>query len=750
MAKRLLTVILFLLCSISGLAAAAEAPVRVSVFNFVTVNLEAAGLGTTVTNLVTGALAEDPSLCLLDRKELEAFLSMHDLQQNDQLESACSIGSRLGLNVIVVGSVEKKGTMILVNSRTFLVEQKKTILTARAGALGENALAGEVRKLSGQIRRAIAEQAQKEKSGEVGAFPAPARLQARPGNRSIQLTWEDAPGAAAAGYEIFRAGTEAGPFARLAQPLKPEYLDEEIDKDHAYFYRVRAFNDRGLQSGFSPVVSARTAVTPNPPVILTAEGRVKGVQLLWSPGPGSADPLPIKGYRLYRATAEQGPYREIVNIRSGSAGSAESLPKVPYLDKGLEDGREYHYRVSAYNEKELESGFSSPVRGKTIPAVAVVEAQGELIREVRLAWDPIPSPGVRHYHVYRSAGESSPFTLIKRLEAPPAGAGRKVVYADREGLGDQLRYAYRVTVAEETGQETSPSPVAYAVTRGKPPRPEELKAAGGAVKRVTLSWKPSAAEEVEGYKLYVSREKGGEYALLKTLAGRATDRYVDEARGFGKLEDGATYHYRLTAYNRVDVESDPTPVAAATTKPRPSPPAGLQGEGGRAKAALLRWKANPEKEIVAYHLFRAAGGAGDEFSRIARVQGEEYGDKGLADDAVYRYRLQAEDRDGLLSDFSETVTVKTKARPARPAGVTAQTANGRVALAWGAPGEKDIAFYTVYEKKFFGPEKIATVRETAFSEAAPAKGETKTYLVTGTDRDGLESQPSAEISVTGP
>ncbi|MBU4121266.1 MAG: hypothetical protein KKA48_06905 [Proteobacteria bacterium] len=47
-------------------------------------------------------------------------------------------------------------------------------------------------------------------------------------------------------------------------------------------------------------------------------------------------------------------------------------------------------------------------------------------------------------------------------------------------------------------------------------------------------------------------------------------------------------------------------------------------------------------------------------------------------------------------------------------------------------------------------EKIATVRETTFSEAAPPKGKTRTYVITATDKDGLESEPGSEIPVTGP
>jgi fibronectin type 3 domain-containing protein len=55
----------------------------------------------------------------------------------------------------------------------------------------------------------------------------------------------------------------------------------------------------------------------------------------------------------------------------------------------------------------------------------------------------------------------------------------------------------------------------------------------------------------------------------------------------------------------------------------------------------------------------------------------------------------------------------------------------------------------VYEKLFFGLEKINTVKITNFSEAGPVKGKSKVYVVTSVDKDGLESEPSQEVVISG-
>jgi len=92
---------------------------------------------------------------MLDRKELEAFLSLNDLQQDDRLENVVNIGTRLGLNVIVVGDVEKKGAIILVNCKVVLIEQKKNYPQYPPGGQGRCRSGGGDQQIDRQIGEAI-------------------------------------------------------------------------------------------------------------------------------------------------------------------------------------------------------------------------------------------------------------------------------------------------------------------------------------------------------------------------------------------------------------------------------------------------------------------------------------------------------------------------------------------------------------------------------------------------------------------
>lgn len=722
---------------------------KISVFNFGTVNLEASGLGTTVTNLLSDALKNKASISLLDRKDLEAFLNFNDLQQNDEIDNVVNIGTQLGLDFVVVGSVDKRGSAIYVTCSVIQIDKKKEVYNTRVRAFGESSLASEIVKLSSLISEALKKNGSDEtgaSSGDKSSNVFPVNFQKIHGNKKIILRWREIPGFGAMGYEVYRALNQAGPFAMIGQTNKLEYNDQNVDNGVSYFYRVRAYDKLGRLSDFTPVLSASTDFAPNPPIILKIEGRPRSVLLTWVANPlKGQDTSKLAGYKIYRAKAVEGPYQEVAKLSADDLASGNDEGKMYYRDKSLSDGSIYFYSVAAFNSKDIESEPSNPLKGIAIANVASVNAQSDLIREVKLKWAKVQSPLIVAYNIYRGLkNDSKSFTKIKKINVPEINDD--FVYADLDGLTDKTNYFYYVTAEDDSGMETGPSPVAQATTRDIPPRTENFAARSGLVKKVELSWTAAKQEEVEGYNIYWAPEKDGQYNLLKKISGRENNSYLDESRGFDQLADNKTYYYKLTAFNKVTAESLPA-LAFATTKPRPQKPAGLKGEALKVKEAPLTWQANPEKDIATYHIYRTAGDK-DDFSKVAKVDKTSYVDKSLKDGVTYRYKIQAEDKDALLSDYSEIVAVNTKPRPKAPEGFNGAYDAGKVKLSWKPNQETDISQYIVYEKSFFNLEKMAEVKSTNYTDSSIVKGKSKTYVVTAVDRDGLEGEPSAELTVS--
>ena len=752
--------VFFLLLFFVPVSVSAGPVVRICVFNFGMINIEAAGYGTDVTNMLVTALGSMASLDIMERKELETFLELNDLQVNNDFRNVIHIGRRLGLYAIVVGSVAKKGSIITIMCKVIQIDGEKIILNTGLKSIGDSGLVSKTNKLSTLIYQAVTKNISQQAEIQGRGFVRPVDIQVRPsGSNKIYLSWKVPADATAAGYKIFRSTSKDGLFSKIAQVPKTEYLDQYLETMTTYFYKIKSYDHKGRQSNFSEVVSAETAPTPSPPIILSTVPHVRSIEIIWAPSPAkSADTNKLKGYKLYRAKVEEGPYQKVATILGRDVGlgthsttTLDKLLKVSYVDKDLVDGESHYYKITAYNVKDLESDFSTPVKGNTITVVSDISARGDMIREIELVWGEADSPHVKGYYVYRSKDQTTGFNKIEKITKgstvkTSTVKTEQVSFTDNQGLGDKITYYYYVTAFEDKDMETSPSVTVSATTRGKPPVVAGLQARGAMVKQVDVTWQANEQEEIKGYKLHRCKDASGTCSPIKDISGRGKSRFIDT-----KLNDNTNYCYRITSYNKVNVESAMSDAVCATTKPRPVKPEGLEGIGLEVKKVTLKWTSNPEVDITLYYIYRSSDDS-EKYSTIAKLEKKtDYIDMDLKDGHEYLYKIMVEDKDGLQSDFSDIITVKTKSRPKNPEGLTGNSEGGKITLIWNPNSETDIDHYIIYGSDFFGltKKKVSSVNTNKVSLPGLPPGKKKTYVVTAVDKDGLESEESQSVEILG-
>jgi TolB-like protein len=134
-----------------------DSPVRidVSVFYFTPRTMDTAKYSMTVTETIINTPAIRSSFTVLGRRDLEIFLSANNLQQNDRIENIIDIGTRLGLNFIIAGSVEKQGTLIFTNCKVVNIVKRDIIFQKQFVSMGEADLVNNVVKLCNPIIEAI-------------------------------------------------------------------------------------------------------------------------------------------------------------------------------------------------------------------------------------------------------------------------------------------------------------------------------------------------------------------------------------------------------------------------------------------------------------------------------------------------------------------------------------------------------------------------------------------------------------------
>ena len=728
--------------------AQADRRIRIAVFTFNILNLGAAGYDATISNLFMTLLDQHQMLEVMSRKELEDSLRRAGIQQSEDVSLVQTVGTRLGLDGIVLGNVKKVGSAIEFEVKFVEVSRGDTLLHRKEQVFGFVDLRQKVEEISGEILQ-IAGQYQPSplvvQKEEVSPCPAqPAGLQARGGSQKVVLTWQPNKESNLRGYKVFRGTTPIGPFSKVASVTKNTFTDTDLENNRTYYYKVQTFNEEGKESPPSTVIAAETAPSPFSPIILDATPLIAGVRIRWTTNPQQGDEgTEVNGFKVYRATEPEGEYVWVASVSLESDKVSElRLKQFEYEDSGLADGEKYYYRLTAFNNKGIESDFSSTLEGSTVSRPAGLQAVGDMIREVHLQWHPTPFSEVKGYRLYRNNSPDGTFERIGEVDGR-----KKDSYVDEQSLGDAKTYYYRMTVYDAEGRETGLSEIASTTTRGKPPTPEGLVAQSGLVKEVKLSWKIRPEEEVEGYYIFWNNTESGEFKQIGKVKGREKTTFLDKGDRHRPLDDNATYYYMITSYNKVEVNSDPCSIVSAITKPRPTAPTGLSAQEGLPAKIVLAWNPNPETDIKYYHLHRKRNG--DKFKEVEKLPAgtTTHEDVKLDHGTNYLYRLQVEDEDKLLSDYSTTVEATTKPLPKSPTGLEVKPLANGFELKWKPNPEPDIANYKIYLRSFFMDKEIGSTDKVEFTTDSLKPDDEYSISVTAIDRDGLESEKSEPIKV---
>jgi hypothetical protein len=164
-------------------------------------------------------------------------------------------------------------------------------------------------------------------------------------------------------------GTEAPntkvPFARIAEPASPPYIDTQTELGKTYVYSVRSVAQypgvqiESLDSNFATIIPKDVFPPPAPQDLVAAfvpaaGGTAAYLDLSWSISAATD----IAGYNVYRSEEASGP---------GTRVNSELLLTPAFRDMNAVPGRIYFYTVTAIDRSGNESPASPPAAG-SIPA----------------------------------------------------------------------------------------------------------------------------------------------------------------------------------------------------------------------------------------------------------------------------------------------------------------------------------------------------------------------------------------------
>ena len=268
----------------------------------------------------------------------------------------------------------------------------------------------------------------------------------------IEIVWHANVEIDLKGYNIYRS-TDSTHFSLIDFSDQNYYLDDSLNYDEKYFYRVTALDIENRESNPSPAVSAipKNIYKPFAPRFLQINARnwigEKSVYLTWDPGYETD----IAGFYIYRSTTP-GFIPDSTNIN----GFSESSSYSDTTDLSLLTP--YFYKVIAVDKGNLRSSPSSEVSDKILPMAGVVSPVGT-VRTNILQFKFIALPVASSYEITLQSNPYYGQLWSKVINTNIVDDTISVVY-DGNYIDYGVSYYWRVvTYTEDNSNPNSISPL---------------------------------------------------------------------------------------------------------------------------------------------------------------------------------------------------------------------------------------------------------------------------------------------------
>ena len=290
----------------------------------------------------------------------------------------------------------------------------------------------------------------------------------------------------------------------------------------------------------------------------------------------------------------------------------------------------------------------------------------------------------------------------------------------------QKDYFYALGRVIGMAEEKSPGPVRglWASSSFWPANEEEEIVAGGSI---TLNWISNIDPNIAGYRVF--RRTVGSYSQVGgDLSSSATS--FTQTISSGQLQAGATYYYKVAAFNSSSLEGIPSKSMKfmMTEHSDPASPSGLTVEA-RDRSVTLRWTrssddsgfltvnnvGDPATTFQGYQVYRQNSSGAWVKRNLVPLTEPVFHDLAVTPGTSYTYQVRAVDTYWQESQGTTNVTGQPADYdpPAPPTGVRALSGPGtnEITIVWTPSPESDVQEYKVYEKVGGSYSLIASIAD---------------------------------------
>ncbi|MFC1476906.1 kelch repeat-containing protein [candidate division KSB1 bacterium] len=585
----------------------------------------------------------------------------------------------------------------------------------------------------------------------------PTGLTAVAGNGTVQLTWNINPESDILYYSIFRSEindfspTSLDSIGRTSHPVII-YIDNEVQNNTTYYYKLAATNTSYFMSGFSDQVSAvpQDTTPPAAPQNFIVQPGDRQVFLSWS----ANEETDLKQYNIYRSLNPG-----FTPAPADSIGFV-SEPDSTFTDNTILNGTTYYFRISALDTSYNESEFSSeatitPV--DTFPPAAPQNLIGTGLNEsVDLVWNSATEPDILQYTIYRS--QINNFTPSS-LDSIGFTLHPDTTYSDSSVTVGKIYY-YKVSAIDSTYNisDFSSQVSAVPIDTVPPGIPQNVVVTDGD-RFLDISWSSNTEADIDHYIIYRSLNNGFSPAPSDSLT---LISYPDSTFRDSLVVVGIPYFYRLSAVDTAFNESGFSLQVTGTPydSTAPAAPQDLIASDGPGAIDLF-WSPNTEADLLQYTVFRSTTSGftpvpGDSLTRVFPPD-TSYIDSSATINVTYYYKISALDSFYQESSFSneDSAAAFDPVPPAAPVNLIATGGNTLVDLIWYKNTEADLKAYIIYRSITDGftpgtSDSIGVVLkpDTTFTDNYAVNDQTYFYKIVAIDSFYNYSDTSNQATAT--
>ena len=493
------------------------------------------------------------------------------------------------------------------------------------------------------------------------------------------------------GFSLFAADQSL----TIAQMMGLAFIDIHAEPGCQYAYYA-TIHGKVVKGGFARVSTDSAFTLPRPSKPRVAAGD-SSVTLTWEKNSSL-----YTSFVIEKSSNNGGSFQRLSNtpMLHGSTDEVEEGLTV-YVDSLASNGTLFIYRVLGCSPFGMISQPSDTVHvvGKPMPLqvqISLSSAEEVVLGQMALQWSfPVDKEAeITGFDVLRAHHPEGPFTKLNANQLPAVTR----TFTDISPL--PLSY-YVVKSKDMNGNDLKSFPIMAQINDAiAPSQPIVTMGRCDASGLVTLSWLPSAADDVAGYQVFMSSISTGDFVqITPTLFNDTVFRY---SINLNTLSEDMYFTVRA-----LDYHYNRSPMSASYLIKRPDivPPSApfIQTVNATMAGVYFEWILSNSEDVVKYEFQRQRVGAAGwinimVFTPAAHIK--NYTDLTASKRSWYRYRLVAVDEAGNRAG-SRSVKAKPINNGLRDAildltGIFQGFSTFKTTLSWRYPKDVDLTGFQIY------------------------------------------------------